>query len=80
VGLSPATQSQETVKPAQPVKPKVEEKRELNTEKLSYRPHNTAFSLESVAPAAMVEAMDNMLSKIEKEHGNIDEWVTKELG
>ena len=64
----------------QPVKPKVEEKRELNTDKLSYRPHNTAYSLESVAPAAMVEAMDNMLTKIEKEHGNIDEWVTKELG
>ena len=66
--------------PVQPVKPKVEEKRELDTEKLSYRPHNTAFSLESVAPAAMVEAMDDMLKKIEKEHGNIDAWVTSELG
>lgn len=64
----------------QPVKPKVEEKRELNTDKLSYRPHNTAYSLESVAPAAMVEAMDNMLKKIEKEHGNIDAFVTRELG
>lgn len=67
--------------PTQPQKPKVvEEKRELETEKLSYRPHNTAFSLESVAPAAMVEAMDNMLKKIEKEHGSIDAFVTKELG
>lgn len=64
----------------QPVTPKVEEKRELNTDKLSYRPHNTAFSLQSVAPAAMVEAMDNMLKKIEKEHGNVDHFVTTELG
>ena len=64
----------------EPVKPKVEEKRELDTDKLSYRPHNTAYSLDSVAPAAMVEAMDDMLSKIEKEEGNIDEFVTRELG
>lgn len=94
VGLKPeekpsgtvAQQPKETPKadiqqaPAQPVKPKVEEKRELETEKLSYRPHNTAFSLESVAPAAMVEAMDDMLKKIEKEHGSIDAFVTTELG
>lgn len=95
VGLKPeekssgtvARQPKETPKadiqqaPAQPLKPKVvEEKRELETEKLSYRPHNTAFSLESVAPAAMVEAMDDMLKKIEKENGNIDAWVTSELG
>lgn len=57
-----------------------EEKRELGSDKLSYRPHNTAFSLESVAPAAMVEAMDNMLSKIEKEHGDIETWLQSELG
>lgn len=59
---------------------KEEAKRQLGTEKLPYRPHNTAFSLESVAPAAMVEAMDNVLSQIEAENGNIDEFVRKELG
>lgn len=55
-------------------------KRNLTEEKLPYRPHNSAFSLESVAPAAMVEAMDNVLSQIEAENGNIDEFVRKELG
>ena len=55
-------------------------KRGLSEEKLPYRPHNTAFSLQSVAPAAMVEAMDRTLSQIEKQHGNIDEFVRKELG
>lgn len=58
----------------------VEEKRELNSDKLPYRPHNGAFSLESVAPAAMVEAMDKTLAKIEREYGNIDDFVTTELG
>ena len=61
--------------PAEPPK-----KRGLSEEKLPYRPHNTAFSLQSVAPAAMVEAMDRTLSQIEKQHGNIDEFVRKELG
>ena len=55
-------------------------KRELTDEKSAYRPHNTAYSLKSVAPAAMVEAMDNVLAQIEKEHGSIDNFVTKELG
>ena len=55
-------------------------KRQLDTEKLPYRPHNSAFSLESVAPAAMVEAMDRALAQIEEKHGNIDEFVTRELG
>ena len=55
-------------------------KRGLSEEKLPYRPHNTAFSLESVAPAAMVEAMDNVLTQIEAKHGSIDEFVKNELG
>ena len=55
-------------------------KRTLTEEKSAYRPHNSAFSLQSVAPAAMVEAMDNVLSQIEAENGNIDEYVRKELG
>ena len=55
-------------------------KRTLTEEKSAYRPHNSAFSLQSVAPAAMVEAMDRTLSQIEKKHGNIDEFVRKELG
>lgn len=55
-------------------------KRDLTEEKLPYRPHNKAFSLESVAPAAMVEAMDNVLSQIEKENGSIDEFIKNELG
>jgi PAS domain-containing protein len=55
-------------------------KRELTDEKSAYRPHNTAYSLKSVAPSAMVEAMDNVLTHIEKEHGSIDNFVTKELG
>ena len=57
-----------------------QKKRTLTEEKLPYRPHSTAFSLESVAPAAMVEAMDNVLTQIEAENGNIDEFVRKELG
>jgi len=60
------------------VKPK--EQRKLNQEKLPYRPHSTAFSLESVAPAAMVESMDAALAEIEKEVGGIDEFVRSELG
>ena len=55
-------------------------KRGLSEEKLPYRPHNSAFSLQSVAPAAMVEAMDRTLTQIEKKYGNIDEFVRKELG
>ena len=57
-----------------------EEKRSLDTDKLPYRPHNTAFSLESIAPAAMVEAMDDTLKQIEAEHGNVEQWVQAELG
>ncbi len=60
--------------------PILEEKRTLDEGKLPYRPHNTAFSLQSVAPAAMVEAMDKMLAKIEEKHGSIDEFVRSELG
>ncbi|MBQ4377074.1 MAG: strawberry notch C-terminal domain-containing protein, partial [Bacteroidales bacterium] len=57
------------------------EKRTLTGEKLPYRPHNNAFSLESVAPAAMVEAMDNTLSEIERVYGkSVDAFVTDELG
>lgn len=56
------------------------EKRELGQEKLPYRPHNDAFSLESVAPAAMVESMNASLSDIEKEVGPIDKFVRSELG
>ena len=57
------------------------EKRTFDEEKLSYRPHNSAFSLESVAPAAMVEAMDNTLSEIEKTYGqSVDQFVTEQLG
>lgn len=55
-------------------------KRSLTEEKLPYRPHNTAFSLNSVGPSAMVEAMDKILTQIEKENGSIDEFVRKELG
>lgn len=57
-----------------------QKKRTLTEEKLPYRPHNTAFSLNSVAPAAMVEAMDNILKQIEAENGDIDEYIRKELG
>ena len=68
----------ETAAPQQKEQPK---QRTVEDEKLPYRPHNTAFSLESVAPAAMVEAMDNTLSEIERVHGmSIDEFVTSELG
>ena len=57
------------------------EKRGIGDEKLSYRPHNSAFSLQSVAPAAMVEAMDKTLSDIEKKYDmSIDQFVTRELG
>lgn len=57
-----------------------QKKRDLTEEKLPYRPHNSAFSLNSVAPAAMVEAMDRVLSQIEDENGSINEFVRKELG
>lgn len=60
---------------------KPQQKRNLTEEKLPYRPHNTAFSLQSVAPAAMVEAMDNTLSQIEQSVGkSIDQFITDELG
>lgn len=55
-------------------------KRDLTEEKLPYRPHNKAFRLESVAPAAMVEAMDNVLTQIEAQHGSLDEFIKTELG
>ena len=73
VGLAPTASAISTVH-AEP------KKRELTDEKSAYRPHNTAYSLKSVAPAAMVEAMDHVLTQIEKEHGSIDNFVTTELG
>ena len=54
-------------------------KRTLTDEKSAYRPHNSAFSLNSVAPAAMVEAMDKVLTQIEEKHGSIDEFIKTEL-
>lgn len=66
--------------PGARVEQKPKEQRKLDQEKLPYRPHNTAFSLESVAPAAMVESMDATLAEIEKEVGDIDNFVRSELG
>lgn len=60
--------------------PTEHKKRTLTDEKSAYRPHNSAFSLNSVAPAAMVEAMDNVLTQIEAQYGNIDEFIRTELG
>ena len=59
---------------------KQDTKRELTEAKLPYRPHNTSLSLNSVAPAAMVEAMDKALSVIEQEYGSIDGFVMSQLG
>ena len=60
--------------------PTEHKKRTLTDEKSAYRPHNSAFSLNSVAPAAMVEAMDKVLTQIEAQHGSIDEFIRTELG
>ena len=60
--------------------PTEHKKRTLTDEKSAYRPHNSAFSLNSVAPAAMVKAMDNVLTQIEAQHGSIDEFIKTELG
>ena len=60
--------------------PTEHKKRTLTDEKSAYRPHNSAFSLNSVAPANMVEAMDNVLTQIEAQHGSIDEFIKTELG
>ena len=60
--------------------PTEHKKRTLTDEKSAYRPHNSAFSLNSVAPAAMVEAMDNVLTQIEAQHDSIDEFIKTELG
>lgn len=60
--------------------PTEHKKRTLTDEKSAYRPHNSAFSLNSVACAAMVEAMDNVLTQIEAQHGSIDEFIKTELG
>ena len=76
VGL---THSQTQPRKAKPQQPK--EERKLTDEKLHYVQHSSAFSLESVAPAAMVEAMDATLGKIETKYGmSIDDFVTDELG
>lgn len=67
--------------PAKPREKQPKEERKLTDEKLHYVQHSSAFSLQSVAPAAMVEAMDATLSKIETKYGkSIDEFVTSELG
>lgn len=60
--------------------PTEHKKRTLTDEKSAYRPHNSAFSLNSVVPAAMVEAMDNVLTQIEAQHGSIDKFIKTELG
>ena len=55
--------------------------RKVEDRNLAYVQHSSGRSLESVAPAAMVEAMDAAIQKIEKEQGRtIDEFVTEELG
>ena len=59
---------------------RVEEKRELSSDKLHYVQHSASNSLDSVAPAPMVEAMDQSLARIEEEYGPIDDFVRKELG
>ena len=58
----------------------IERRRTLTDEKTLYRPHSKAFSLESVAPAAMTDAMDDALKRIEDEVGDIDGFVQQELG
>ena len=55
--------------------------RKIKDKILSYIHHSRARSLESVAPAAMVEDMDASIQKIERELGRtIDDFVTEELG
>lgn len=55
--------------------------RKIEDKNLAYVQHSSGRSLESVAPAAMVEAMDAAIQKIEREQGRtIDEFVTEELG
>lgn len=63
-------------------KPKEQkEKRKVEDKNLPYVQHSSAKSLESVAPASMVEAMDAAIQQIEKENGKtIDEWMVEELG
>lgn len=65
---------------AKPKKEVKDEKRELSSDKLPYRHHSGSISLESVAPAQMVEAMDSTLKRIEKEYGDIDTFMMNELG
>jgi hypothetical protein len=81
LGRVPVDGIRELGTPGDRVGLKSQPKRNLTEEKLPYRSHNTAFSLQSVAPAAMVEAMDNTLSQIEKSVGkSIDQFITDELG
>lgn len=64
-------------------RPDVKEKkqeRNLSSYKLDYVRHSGANGLDSVAPAEMVESMDESLSRIEEEVGPIDDYVQKELG
>ena len=72
--------SQHDVRPSDGRLPVKEEKRDLSTQKLLYRPHSNGGSLNSVSPAAFVEAMDKTLAELEKEVGPIDEFVMNELG
>lgn len=47
---------------------------------VSYIRHSKGKSLNSVAPAAIAESMDQTLSKIEKQYGSVDKFVMSELG
>ena len=47
---------------------------------VSYIRHSKGKSLDSVAPAAIAESMDQTLSEIEKQYGSVDKFVMNELG
>lgn len=56
-------------------------KRETETEgQVSYRPQSDAPALGTLVPKNMRTSIEESLARIEAEHGNVDNYVAKELG
>lgn len=53
---------------------------EETANQVSYKPHSQATAIGTLVPKAMAQAIEDSISRVESEVGNVDEFVAEQLG
>ncbi len=77
---APATQSKAEPKPRQAPAPAVPAAADMSKPQVPYRPRSNAHPMGTLVPVNMQTTSQDALTNLEKRVGNIDEYVTRELG